>query len=242
VQSLRRASDLRRGPEKAPCVLVCEANLFTRRLRDAGDRLRFLAACLFRWWGNRLSREERYQVVRRATEVHGFGEWGGRARRVGTGEYEVDLWDFREQEAYLAPAERSKWDWPPHLQQLYEQTPFAYEYVAEALERFSETPDGQVLLNASEERAREGVSEPCGLLPYCKWVADRRGHAEWYFSGFKDRLLGLYRELMPLLVQSLHRHLPLVIVDEAHHWRHSHRQDCQAFRRFLAPSPAACCC
>jgi superfamily II DNA or RNA helicase len=29
--------------------------------------------------------------------------------------------------------------------------------------------------------------------------------------------------------------LPLVIADEAHHWRHSQRQDCQAFRRYLAP-------
>src|SRR5207302_4963820 len=25
------------------------------------------------------------------------------------------------------------------------------------------------------------------------------------------------------------------IADEAHHWRHSQRQDCQAFRRYLAP-------
>src|SRR5262245_35055723 len=29
--------------------------------------------------------------------------------------------------------------------------------------------------------------------------------------------------------------LPLIIADEAHHWRHAQRQDCKAFRRYIAP-------
>jgi hypothetical protein len=85
------------------------------------------------------------------------------------------------------------------------------------------------------ERVREGETEPRGLLPYCKWVADRKGHAEWYFNGYKDRLLDLYRELIPALLQNMKLDLPLVVADEAHHWRHAQRQDCQAFRRYVAP-------
>lgn len=233
VESLRRAHDLRRDPEKAPCVLVCQANIFTRRLRDAGERLRFIAASVFRWWSNKLSHEERYQIIRRAAEVRGFAHWTERARRVGQGEYEVGLWDFREQEEYLAePEQRRQEDWNGRAQRLYDQTPFTYNEIAETLDRLARTENGQALLYDEHQRTRDGWDEPSGLLPYCKWIADRRGYAEWYFHGFKDRLAALYRELCPFLMR---RDLPLVIADEAHHWRHSQRQDCQAFRRFIAP-------
>ncbi len=77
--------------------------------------------------------------------------------------------------------------------------------------------------------------EPRGLLPYCKWVAERKGHAEWYFEGFKHRLLDLYKELIPALLRNKKLDLPLVIADEAHHLRHAQRTDCQAFRRYVAP-------
>lgn len=233
VESLRRAHDLRRDPEKAPCVLVCQANIFTRRLRDAGERLRFIAASVFRWWSNKLSHEERYQIIRRAAEVRGFAHWTERARRVGQGEYEVGLWDFREQEEYLAePEQRRQEDWNGRAQRLYDQTLFTYNEIAETLDRLARTENGQALLYDEHQRTRDGWDEPSGLLPYCKWIADRRGYAEWYFHGFKDRLAALYRELCPFLMR---RDLPLVIADEAHHWRHSQRQDCQAFRRFIAP-------
>jgi len=89
------------------------------------------------------------------------------------------------------------------------------------------TPEGEGFLNDSGERLRKGVAEPKGLLPYCKWVANKKGHAEWYFNGFKDRLLDLYRELIPTLLKNMKLDLPLVIADEAHHWRRSQRQDCQ---------------
>ena len=76
--------------------------------------------------------------------------------------------------------------------------------------------------------------EPRGLLPYCKWVADRKGHAEWYFRGSRTGSRPL-PGIDPRLLKNMKLDLPLVIADEAHHWRHSQRQDCQAFRRYLAP-------
>ena len=51
VNALRKSSDLRRSGRENPCVLICTANIFTRNAPDPGDQLRFLAACLFRWWG-----------------------------------------------------------------------------------------------------------------------------------------------------------------------------------------------
>jgi hypothetical protein len=235
VESLCRARDLRRDPSKAPCLIVCPGNIFTRRLRDAGERVRFLTACLLRWWGNKLNKEERYHVVRRAAEVRGFTAWGPLARRLGKGEYEVDFWDFREHETYLSLGQCARGDWPSPLQAVYEQTPFAYAEVAKALDQYARTLEGNELLFDGSERVRQGKPEPRGLLPYCKWVADRRGQAEWYFSGFKARLLDLYRELIPALLRNMKLDLPLVIADEAHHWRHALRQDCQAFRRYVAP-------
>jgi hypothetical protein len=235
VEALCRAHDLRRNPAKAPCVIVCQGDIFTRRIRDAGERLRFLTACLFRWWGNKLNREERYHMVRRAAEVRGFWTWGGLAQRVGKGEYEVNLWNFGEQEAYLASSQSVKSAWAPGLQTLYEQTPFTYSEVVKALDEYALTADGAYFFYDGSERAREGSPEPRGLLPYCKWVADRRGNAEVYFKGFKDRLLALYRQLIPGLLRNMKLDLPLVIADEAHHWRHAQRQDCRAFRQYLAP-------
>lgn len=235
VESLWRANDLRRDPTRTPCVLVCQGNIFTRQLKDAGERLRFLAACLFRWWGNKLNIEERYQIVRRAAEVRGFSSWDGLARRLGRGEYEVDLWDFWQHEAYLSASQQEKKEWDASLQNTYEQTPFKYNEVAKALEQYAGTAEGDIFFHDDRDRLRDGSPEPWGLLRYCKWAADRKGYAEWYFNGFKDRLLDLYRELIPILMKNLKLDLPFVIADEAHHWRHSYRQDCQAFRRYIAP-------
>ena len=235
IESLCRAHDLRRDPTKTPCVIVCQGTIFTRRMRDAGDRLLFLTACLFRWWGNKLNKEERYHIVRRAAEVRGFSNWDGLARRVGKGDYEVDLWDFRQHESFLSASQNERRTWDPYLQSTYEQTPFAYAEVAKALDQYALTSEGDEFFFETGERLRQGFPEPRGLLPYCKWAADRRGYAEWYFNGFKDRLLDLYHELIPILLKNMKLDLPLVIADEAHHWRHSQRQDCQAFRRYLAP-------
>ncbi len=232
VEGLRRASDLRRDARKNPCVLICTANVFSRKVPDLGERLRFLAACLFRWWGSKLSIHERYRIVSRAAEVRGFSEWAQYARRVGTGDYEVDLWNFRDHEDYLSPAERQRWNWPEDLERLYEQTPFSFSDITAALDSLWRTAEGRALLEDENLTTRDGYEEPTGLLQYCKEAAQRRGHAEWYFQGFKTRLLGLYKELAHHLIR---QDVPLVIVDEAHHWRHSHRKDCQSFRVRLAP-------
>ncbi len=102
-----------------------------------------------------------------------------------------------------------------------------------ALSKLEQTDSGNALLYSETVRTRDNIYEPTGLLPFCKNAAERRGYAEWYFEGFKDRLLKLYKGLAPYLVR---QDLPLVIVDEAHHWRHSHRQDCQDFRAHIAPA------
>jgi hypothetical protein len=232
VEGLQHANDLRRDPRKNPCVLICTANTFRRRVDDLGERLRFLAACLFRWWGNKLSRYERYRIVARATEVRGFSSWAECAKRMGVGSYEVDLWDFREHEQYLAPRERARRDWSVDQERQYQQTPFTFSEIVGALEKLQRDEDGDELLYDESERTREGYQEPAGLLPYCKNAAARRGYADWYFEGFKSRLLALYKELAPYL---LHQDLPLVIVDEAHHWRHADRLDYQDFQKYLAP-------
>jgi hypothetical protein len=235
VESLCRANDLRRDPAKAPCVIVCQGNIFTRRRRDAGERLRFLAGCLFRWWGNKLNKEERYHIVRRASEVRGFTSWEGLGRRVGTGEYDVDLWNFRQHESYLSASQQERAGWEPALQNLYEQTPFTFAEIERALDQYSSGPEGESFLYDATDRVRGGEAEPGGLLPYSKWVAQRKGRAEWYFEGFRHRLRDLYRELIPTLLSNKNLDIPLVIADEAHHWRHAQRQDCQAFRRYVAP-------
>ncbi len=229
VEQMRLATDRRR---KGPNVLICQADVFSRRVSDLGERLRFLAACLFRWWGNRLSLHERYRIVSRAAEVRGISDWADYARRVGTAEYEVNLWNFEDHEGYLSPAERQRWDWPDDLVRLYEQAPFSYSDVAAALESLARTEDGRAMLEDGSVTTRDGYEEPVGLLPYCKDAAQRKGHAAWYFQGFKSRLLDLYKELAHHLI----RHdLPLVIVDEAHHWRNPNRHDVKSFRNHLAP-------
>lgn len=234
VESLCRAHDRRRDPTKAPCVIVCQGNIFTRRLQDAGERLRFLAACLFRWWGNKLNKKERCHIVRWAAKVRGFSNWEGKAYVV-KGEYEVDLWDFCEHETYLNPSSRSKWNWPSDLQSTYEQIPFEYADIEKALDKYVLTQDGREFFYDPSERLRKGHAESRGLLPYCKSISTRKGNAELYFSGFTDRLLDLYRELIPTLLKNKKLFFPLVIADEAHHWRNSQRKDCQAFRKYLAP-------
>lgn len=231
VEGLRKASDLRRAARVNPCVLICTANVFSRRVPDLGERLRFLAACLFRWWGNRLSLHERYRIVTRAAAVREFSNWA-RYARGGKAGYEVTLWNFEDHEDYLSPAERKRWDWRDDLVRLYEQAPFSYSDVAAALNSLSGTKEGLALLDDESKTIREGYEEPAGLLQYCKDTAQRRGHADWYFLGFKARLLNLYKELAHHLIR---QDVPLVIVDEAHHWRHTHRQDCRNFRLRLAP-------
>jgi hypothetical protein len=69
------------------------------------------------------------------------------------------------------------------------------------------------------------------LLYRLQWIAERNGKAKLFFDGFKTRVSALYRELFPALMS---RRLPLVIADEAHHWRRE-TKGCHSFVRYLAP-------
>lgn len=224
--ALRKASDLRRKPGSVPTVLVCEAGMFTRRIRESGAKLRFLAATLFRRYHNSLIKGVRWHIVRRAAEVRGYEDW---AKYVRRGE-QVYLWNFTEHERYLGLApddlERGYFDdW-----RAYEAVPFRFGEMECALDKFEGTDEGREALY-SEELIPWGDEGPWGLIPYCKWVTEKNGKAELLFDGFKIRVSHLYRNLFPSLMAS---RLPLVIADEAHHWRRE-TEGCRSFTRYLAP-------
>ena len=231
VEGLRRASDLRRTPRENPCVLICTANVFSRRVPDLGERLRFLAACLFRWWGEQAqhSRAVSFRVSCRRSP--GFFRLGPVCETAGTGERGQSL-EFRDHEDYLSPGGGSNGAgrkiWSVFTSKLRSRT----RRSRWPLTLFPSPRKGRLFSMTAPWSPVQGYEEPAGLLPYCKDVAERRGHAEWYFQGFKERLLSLYKDLAHYLIR---QDVPLVIVDEAHHWRHSHRIDCQAFRTRLAP-------
>ena len=96
LQSIRRANDLRRRNE--PVILVAQANVFKKRLSDPA--VRFVTACLFRWWGNGLQMRERYHLVGGLSATAGSGGWEDAAQWVGRGEYEIDLWDWGRHERF----------------------------------------------------------------------------------------------------------------------------------------------
>jgi hypothetical protein len=100
----------------------------------------------------------------------------------------------------------------------------------EALAGFERTEEGQETFYA-EPLTRGRDEGPRGIVPYCKWVAEKNGKAELFFDGFKTRVSALYRSLFPFLMA---RELPLVIADEAHHWRRE-TEGCRSFVRYLAP-------
>lgn len=210
VESLCRANDGRRDPTKTPCVIICQGNIFSRRLQDAGERLRFLTACLFRWWGNKLTMKKRRKILYGACNSPGFNNWEGKVLSLGNGKFKVNLWDFKK-----------------------EKFPFKYNEIKKALDIFCQSQEGEDFFYDDSERQRGGNHpEPRGLHSFCKTY---KGNSKAYFNGFKNRLLDLYRELMPILLRNKNRFFPLVIVDEAHHWRKPQRKDCQSFRQYIAP-------
>jgi hypothetical protein len=224
--ALRKASDLRRKPGSVQTIIVCEAGMFTRKIRESGTKLRFLSATLFRWLGKAIRQEVRRHIVRRAAEVRGYEDWAEGVRR---GE-NVVLWDFAAHERYLNLAADD-----PSREEFFERrafdaVPFRYGEMCAALAKYESTEDGRKELS-SEELTRGGDQGPRGIVPYCKWVAEKYGKAELYFDGFKTRVSALYRSIFPSLME---RMLPLVIADEAHHWRRD-IAGCRSFVRYLAP-------
>jgi hypothetical protein len=224
--ALRNASDLRRRPGTVPTVIICEAGIFTRRIRESGAKLRFLAATLFKWLGTELRHDVRRHIIRRAAEARGYEDWAEGIRRG----VDVELWDFDGHAHFwdLAVDDASRQEYEDWRD--FEAVPFSYEEMRESLARYQKTEQGTK--SFYEESLRRGGDQgPIGIVPYCKWVADKRGKAELYFDGFKSRVSELYRDLFPFLMTGK---LPFVIADEAHHWRRE-TEGCRSFLRFIAP-------
>ena len=222
LQAIYHANDLRR---KVPVVLVAEAGIFTKRLADPG--VRFFTACLFRWWGNGLQMRQRYHLIRGLSYTSGSWAWWDAASWVARGEYEMSLWNWRGHERFLATGEREREGWMPGGERrLFGEVSISYEQIEEALRQYTR--------EHGEERV-EALRQLCKEVPQ-RIPGDRRSEQfrQWsaYFYGIKDRLRNLYKDLWPYLLQ---KDFPLVIADEAHHWRHAQRQDCRAFRQFMAP-------
>jgi hypothetical protein len=223
--ALRKASDRRRKPGTVPTVLICEAGMFTKRIRESGAKLRFLSAALFQWLGNAVSHEVRRHVIRRAAQVRGYEDWADGVRR----HERVELWDFDEHRRYLSLNAEDPDRYEFDDRRAFETVPFTYDEICDALTRFVKSPDGEAFLYSDE--ASDESEEPAGVVPYCKWIATKYGKAEEYFEGFKERVSLLYKELFPYLMG---RSLPLVIADEAHHWRRATRGR-ESFCKYIAP-------
>ena len=224
--ALRKASDLRRKPGSVPTVLVCQAGMFKRKLRESGPKLRFLTAALFRWLGQKLPNDVRWSVIRRAAEVRGFEDW---TDRVNRGEA-AGLWDFSAHERYLSLAVDDPERLVDEERRAFEAVPFRYEEMVRAFEKLTRSEEGQsAFFSAAVVPGCE--EEPEGIVPYCKWIARKIGKPDVYFDGFKIRVSSLYRSLFPQLMGNK---LPLVIADEAHHWRRE-TAGCRSFLTNLAP-------
>jgi hypothetical protein len=222
MQALLRADD---GRRKAPPILVAEGGIFTKRLADPA--VRFLTACLFRWWGIGLTREARYHVVRGLAETAGSRDWEDAARWVARGTYEIDLWDWADHERFLAADERERADWPNWNRRLFAQVSLTYDEMRGALDRLNREKDGK--------KALEDLRAACLCVPR-RQGGDARtiGYKEKResFDAIKEQLRGIYKSLWPYL---LRKNFPLIIADEAHHWRHAGRGDATSFRKYLAP-------
>lgn len=229
LQALLRADDRRR---KAPPVLVAEGGIFTKRISDPA--VRFVTACLFRWWGAGLTNQARYYVVRGLAETKGSGDWEDAARWVSRGTYEVELWDWTAHEAFLAADESGRNQWPVQNRRLFSEVSLTYDNVREALDSLNRDDEGR--------RWLEGIRVDCQQVPQRK-PGDARtiGYKETLevFEKLKNRLRDVYKSLWPYL---LRKSFPLIIADEAHHWRHQGRLDAKAFRDTSAHSPSGCCC
>ena len=176
--ALRRASDLRRKPGSVPTVLICEVGIFTKRIREKGAKLRFLAASVFQWLGQGLRHEVRRHVIRRAAEVSGYEDWADGIRRG----INVELWDFSAHEKYLGLAVDDPQREEFEERRAFEAVPFRYDEMSNALTEFCKKLEGQEALFSLS--VYDGTEEPVGLVPYCKWIAGKYGKAAEFFDGF----------------------------------------------------------
>jgi len=233
LQAILRADDLRRRGN--PVILVAQSSIFTKKLSDPA--VRFLTACLFRWWGNCLQMRDRYNVIRGLAETVGSGEWGDAAAWRGRGEYEIDLWDWRRHGQFLTATDRDRQNWEPAWERrMFSQVSIGYADMVAALDRFAR--DG----GAAE---LESLRQRCQNVPQ-RCPADQRTSAYREYVGLfrslkrgnparpivEPGLATLFKHLWGYLLQ---KKFPLVISDEAHHWRNNEAGDFRAIRDFVAP-------
>lgn len=223
LQAIYRANDLRRRGQ--PVVLVAQSNIFTKRLSDSA--VRFVTACLFRWWGNGLRMRERYHIVRGLSQTVGSWGWEDAAQWAGRGEYDIDLWDWSRHERFLSSSDSERERWEPRWERhLFADVSVTYDQMARALDRF---------VNDGGREELEGLRQTCNGVPV-KQPGDRRtvDFAEWkkWFRSLKSGLRDIFKQLWKYL---LDRPLPLVITDEAHHWRNNEAGEFRAIRDFIAP-------
>ncbi len=222
LQNILRADDLRR---RAPVIMVAQSSIFTKRLSDPA--VRFITACLFRWWGKGLQMRERYHIIRGLSETVGSGEWDDAAAWAGRSEYDIELWDWRGHERFLAATDRERENWEPRGQwRMFKEVSITYADLQQALDRFCR--------NGGEQQL-EDLRRFCQAVPMRR-PADRRTSAydDWltWFRKLKDKFRDVFKRLWPYL---LRKRLPLVISDEAHHWRNNETGDFCSIREFIAP-------
>lgn len=222
LRSIQQASDLRR--KTAPVVLIAEAGIFTKRLSDV--TVRFFTACLFRWWRNKLQMRDRYHVIRGLSHTNGSSAWSDSAAWVNRGEYDIELWNWTRHEAFLNASDRERDEWDSGAERkLFESISVDYETVEEALRKLERHEGSSILENLLQFCRNAPQREPGDrrTSQYTEYVQQ--------FSQLKNGLRDVYKRLWPYLIQ---KSLPLVIADEAHHWRHSARQDCKSFCTYVA--------
>ena len=223
LQAIFRANDLRRRSE--PVILVAQSNIFTKRLSDPA--VRFVTACLFRWWGNGLQMRERHHLARGLADTQGSWDWDLYTRRAGAGEYEIELWDWNRHEWFLQASENERINWEPARERRYfEEVSVTYADMEAALDRFSRNEGHQQLEELRERCKQVPLRRPGDLrtTEYESWQ-------NWFYE-IKNALRDIFKKLWPYL---LGKRLPFVIVDEAHHWRNNETGDFRAIREFIAP-------
>ena len=223
LQAINRADDLRRRNE--PVVLVAQSNVFKKRLSDPA--VRFVTACLFRWWSNGLQMRERYHLVQGLSDTVGSWGWEDAAQWVGRGEYEINLWDWGRHAKFLAAPDREREEWEPKWERhLFADVSVTYADMEKALTRFTRN-GGKTQL--------ENLRLVCKTVPLRR-PDDRRtvDYAKWakWFRDVKSELRDIFKQLWPSLLE---KRFPLVIFDEAHHWRNNEAGDFRAARDFIAP-------
>lgn len=223
LQAIYRANDLRRRDE--PVVLVAQSNIFTKRLSDSA--VRFITACLFRWWGNGLQMRERFHLVRGLSQTVGSRGWEDAAQWAGRGEYSIDLWNWTRHGQFLASSDPERRQWEPRWERhLFADVSVPYADMEKALDRFARVGGKEQI---------ETLRKMCKSVPL-KQPGDRRTaeYSAWidWFRALKAGLRDVFKSLWPHL---LDRCFPLVITDEAHHWRNNEAGEFRSIRDYIAP-------